>query len=105
MCSSTLDWGAVEREMNNISIDKTGMGQWGFRVPNIFKCPRKLVKNQQCCKRVGRSIFCDFFKVAIVGQFVKIPFTIDQNRTEGNQSDTINKITFVGVQATTVVLT
>ena len=30
------------------------------RPPNI---PRKLVKSQPCCKRVGHSKFCDFFYI------------------------------------------
>ena len=49
------------------------------RTPNVFKFARKLVRRQPCCKRVGNSIFCDFFLVTIVGEFVKTP----PPRTEG----------------------
>ena len=36
-------------------------------VPNggrIFKSERELVKRQPCCKKVGNSIFCDFFLIS-----------------------------------------
>ena len=45
----------------------------GIAPPNIFKLARKLVKSQQCCKRVGHSIFCNYFLEIIVGQLVKTP--------------------------------
>ena len=28
--------------------------------PNVFQIARMLVRSQPCCKRNGRSIFCDF---------------------------------------------
>ena len=51
-----------------------GMEGGHVKPPRIFKLARKLVKSQQCCKRVGHSIFCElFFLLTVVGQFFKAP--------------------------------